>query len=127
MRHCNGVTRPMLHRLARIVFVLAAGFLAVACGESNLVRDAAIATGLGAKPVEPAGFVKQSRRGGGDYMPIGVAAPKRDVNPRSTADAKKLEESLEAQRATNDAAAAAAKAAAAGSAPAPKPAGTPDN
>jgi hypothetical protein len=109
----------MAPRLLRLALVACAGSMAAACAQPGIVRDAAVFTGLAAKPVEPAGFVKDARQKEGDYMAIGVAAPKREVKPRSIADAKKLEESLEAQRVTNEAAGASARAAASPAAPNP--------
>ncbi len=96
----------------RLLGAVTATLLVAGCsGDSNIVRDAAVATGLQTKLNEPADFVKNSRSGSTEFMPVGVSAPPRATKPRSPAEVKALEIQLEADRRANETAAASARAA----------------
>lgn len=92
--------------------------LLVGCaGDDSLMKKAAVATGFATKPPEPAGFVRENRAQGTDYMPIGVAAAPRPSDRKAAAEVKATEESLAETRDANEAAGAEVKAA--GETPAP--------
>ena len=102
-----------------LVALSMATFLA-GCGETNLVRDAAQGVGLAGKPSEPADFVRQTRIDApSGYMPVGVSAPPRAMQRKTTSDFKAMEATLEADKARLEAEGAAAKLA--GATPAAKP------
>ncbi|MDJ1156894.1 hypothetical protein QNA08_01380 [Chelatococcus sp. SYSU_G07232] len=109
-------------RVGALGAAMAVSALVAGCG-ANPVRDVAVSTGFGAKPPEPAGFVKESRSAEVDYLPIGQRQPPRRIKPKTPEEAKALEEQLDAQRKANEEAAAQAKAL--GSAPAPQPGSAP--
>ncbi|MBS7698853.1 hypothetical protein [Chelatococcus sp. YT9] len=87
-----------------LAFVLAG--LLTAC---NPVRDIAVSTGFGAKEPEPAQFVRESRRGDGGYLPVGVRAPDRPTRALPKADVEALTKSIDARRQANEAAGATAR------------------
>ena len=92
--------------------------LAACVTETNPVREAATAVGLGPK-IDPAPeFVARSRPAKLDFIPVGAAAEGRPTPARSADQVKATEAELEAARAANEAAAAAARQ---GAAPAPLP------
>ena len=67
------------------------------------IRDAAKSAGLGPKEVAAPDFVEKSRRGGGDFLPVGVSAPPRETRAKSAAGVKALEAELDASRQRNEA------------------------
>ena len=113
------------HSPVRFPVVLAFAALSIAlgvagCGDTNLVRDAAQGVGLAGKPSEPADFVRQTRAGAPTgYMPVGVSAPPRAMQRKSTSDFRAMEAALEADKARLEAEGAAAKLA--GATPPAKP------
>jgi hypothetical protein len=114
----------------RPVFRLAAFFGAAclaaslaACGQDGPVHGAAQFVGAATTPPQPADFVKATRDPSDDYMAVGVKAPPRPTQPRSPAELKAMENSLEGTRAQLEAAGSAAKTA--GETPAPVPVQTP--
>ena len=106
--------------LGAALAVLGAAAVAGCAGDTNPVRDVAVATGLGPKITPAPDFVVQSRPAKLDYIPVGTSAPGRSTPARSVQDVKAAEAELAQARATNEAAAAAAQGAgAAATAPAP--------
>ena len=100
--------------------LIAAGMSALAAcmTETNPVREAATAVGLG-PTLDPApDFVAQSRPGKLDFIPVGTAAPGRPTPARTADQVKAAEAELEAVRAANEAAAVTARQ---GTTPAPVP------
>ncbi|KMO20966.1 hypothetical protein [Methylobacterium platani] len=67
------------------------------------VRDAAKSAGFGPKEVAAPDFVVQSRRGNGDFLPVGVSAPPRETRAKSAAGVQQLEAELDASRQRNEA------------------------
>ncbi|MDR7036772.1 hypothetical protein J2X36_001514 [Methylobacterium sp. BE186] len=65
------------------------------------------------KPVTTPDFVAQSRTGG-DYLPVGVSAPRRPARAKSAESQKALEAELEGARNRNEARGRAAEGAAKG-------------
>ena len=110
------IRRPIVMALA----ALSAAVSLAGCGDTNLVRDAAQGIGLAGKPSEPADFVRQTRANAPTgYMPVGVSAPPRAMQRKTTADFKAMEATLEADKARLEAEGAAAKLA--GATPPAKP------
>lgn len=105
----RAAARPTLARLsARLLGAALAGLLAAACTQANspagnkTVHGLAVAVGAATEPPEPADFVKSTRTGEKDYMPVGVTPPDRTLEPRKGDDVKKLENELEATRSQHD-------------------------
>jgi hypothetical protein len=91
-------------RTLRILALLPLALPPGACvlGGGDTARDAAKSV-LGApKPVEAPDFVAQSRRGGSDYLPVGVSSPPREIRAKSAAGVKDLEADLDASRTRNE-------------------------
>jgi hypothetical protein len=105
--------------LALLVACAAAG-LSGCSGDTNYVRDVAVATGVGAERKKAADFVETSRPGDIDYTPVGVAAPKRGQTAKAVGAVKAGEAEMDALRAANEARAKETKAAGAAVEP-PKP------
>lgn len=66
------------------------------------VRDAAKSAGFGPKEVAAPDFVTRSRRGNGDFLPVGESAPPRETRAKSAAGVKQLEAELDASRQRNE-------------------------
>ncbi|WP_246102078.1 hypothetical protein [Methylobacterium terricola] len=95
--------RPSAPPLARLAILLAC-LLAGGCVlDGASVRDAAKSAGFGPKEVAAPDFVTQSRRGGGDFLPVGESAPPRETRAKSAAGVKALEADLDASRQRNEA------------------------
>ncbi|WP_245442438.1 hypothetical protein [Methylobacterium terrae] len=90
---------PGLARLALLSTCLAAGGCVL---DGASVRDAAKSAGFGPKEVAAPDFVAQSRRGGGDFLPVGESAPPRETRAKSAAGVKALEADLDASRQRNE-------------------------
>ncbi len=67
------------------------------------IRDAAKSAGFGPKEVAAPDFVRDTRREGGDFLPVGVSAPPRETRAKSAAGVKALEAELDASRQRNEA------------------------
>ncbi|KTS38691.1 hypothetical protein NS228_01640 [Methylobacterium indicum] len=67
------------------------------------IRDAAKSAGFGPKEVAAPDFVEKTRRGGGDFLPVGESAPPRETRAKSAAGVKALEAELDASRQRNEA------------------------
>ncbi len=111
---------PMRVPVALALAALSIAFGVAGCGDTNLVRDAAQGVGLAGKPSEPADFVRQTRAAAPTgYMPVGVSAPPRTMQRKTTSDFKAMEAALEADKSRLEAEGAAAKIA--GATPPAKP------
>ncbi|WP_336488602.1 hypothetical protein [Methylobacterium nigriterrae] len=109
----------------RALAVIGTAASAACSGDVNPLRAAAIESGYGAKPIAAPDFVTESRKGGGDFLPVGISAPARPVRAKSAEGQKALEAELEGARNRNEAQGRAAEGAAKGgvkSLAAPKPA-----
>lgn len=76
------------------------------------------------KDVKAPDFVANSRKSGGDFMPVGVSAPARPIRAKSSEGTKTLAAELEGARNSNEAkgrAAASAGKATTPAKPAPRP------
>ena len=81
--------------------------LAACSGDTNLVRDVAVATGVGAEPKPAPDFVAASRPAEVDYIRPGLAT--RPEKAKSAKEVKAMEEAMEQTRAANEGKAAAAR------------------
>jgi hypothetical protein len=67
--------------------------------EENAAKRTAVLVGAAQSPTDPAGFVREQRRTDPiDFIPVGVTPPKRDITPRTAAQARALEAELDAAR-----------------------------
>jgi hypothetical protein len=98
---------------------IAGGLLAAAActGDTNLVRDVAVATGVGTEPKPAPDFVASSRPGEVDYIRPGVAP--RSTKAKSADEVKAMEAAMEQTRTANEGKAAAARELGARSGPGP--------
>lgn len=72
-------------------------------GDANLVRDAAIASGVtGGEPKPPPDFVSRTRAQSVDYLPIGVSAPARALPAKDAAAVGGAEAEMDALRKRNE-------------------------
>jgi hypothetical protein len=88
---------------------MASGLLVLAActGDTNLVRDVAVATGVGSEPKPAPDFVASSRPGEVDYIRPGVAT--RSEKAKTAEEVKAMEAAMEQTRAANEGKAAAAR------------------
>ena len=107
----------MRRRALRALILCAAAAGLAACGETNLMRDAAFATGIATPPKEAPEFIRQSRPAQLDYLPVGVSAPPREATYKTKAAVTAAEAELDATRTGNEAKGAQARQA--GATPAP--------
>jgi hypothetical protein len=91
--------------------------LAACTGDTNLVRDVAVATGVGAEPKPAPDFVASTRPAEVDYIRPGVAT--RSAKAKSAEEVKAMEAAMEQTRADNEGKAAAARDLGSKSGPAP--------
>ena len=96
--------------------------LAACSGDTNLVRDAAVATGIGAEPKPAPDFVASSRPAELDYIRPGVAT--RPTLSKNASQIQAFEAQMEAARVANESQAAAVRDL--GAAPASSPAARPN-
>lgn len=97
---------------ASVAVILAAVALSGCAGDANVVRDIAVASGVtGGEPRPPPDFVSRTR-GPLEYMPIGVAAPRRALPPKNAAAVGGAEAEMDGLRRRNEARAADARRAA---------------
>jgi hypothetical protein len=100
--------KARLHgRLVRLGIVGALGALAACSGDTNLVRDAAVATGVGVEPKTAPDFVAASRPAELDYIRPGLAT--RSGKAKSADEVRAMESSMEQTRAANQSKAAEAR------------------
>ena len=90
--------------LGRVAALLA---LAACSGDTNLVRDVAVATGVGSEPKAAPDFVASTRPGELDYVRPGLAT--RTLPAKSAADVKAAEAAMDQVRAANETRAAEAR------------------
>ena len=115
------MSRPVGLLLPLVPFVL----LALAGCEGNPVKDLAQSAGIGGEPRPAPDFVSRTRQSGYDYMPIGVAAPRR-AKPKTKDEVAEAEVGMDAVRSRNEGRGAAARSAgASANANAPAPAKAP--
>jgi len=81
--------------------------LAACSGDTNLVRDVAVATGVGTEPKPAPDFVASSRPAEVEYIRPGVAT--RPVKAKTADEVKAMEAAMEQTRAANESKAAAAR------------------
>jgi hypothetical protein len=93
--------------------------LAACSGDTNLVRDVAVATGVGAEPKPAPDFVASSRPGELNYIRPGAAT--RSEKAKTAEEVKAMEAAMEQTRTANESKAAAARELGARSGPAPAP------
>jgi hypothetical protein len=102
---------------SQIVSVLVAICLLGGCsGDLNPMR-VAYGTGEAGPPPKTPDFVAQSRRGGDDFLAVGVSAPARPIRAKSAEGTKALEDELLAARGRNEARGRSAESAAQGAKP----------
>jgi hypothetical protein len=118
------MSRRLSGRVLLVACAVSAAGLAGCSGDTNYVRDVAVATGIGAERKKSADFVENSRPARVDYAPVGVAAPKRAVAAKPAGAVKVGEAEMDALRAANEARAKETKAAGAAVEP-PKPPAVP--
>jgi hypothetical protein len=107
-------------RSSALVLIAAALALAGCAGDTNPIRDAAVAAGVtGGEPRPAPDFVARSRPTSPDYMPIGVAPPARRYRAKDKAEVEKAEAQMQGLGRANQARGAAARRAAGSPAPAP--------
>jgi hypothetical protein len=92
--------------------------LAACSGDANLVRDVAVATGVGSEPKPAPDFVAATRPGELDYIRPGVAT--RSEKAKSADEVKAMEAAMEQRRAANESSAAAARDLGSRAGPAPR-------
>lgn len=107
----------MRMRAFRPLILCATAAALASCGETNLMRDAAYATGMATPPKEAPEFVRQARPAKLDYLPVGVSAPAREATYKSKGAVTAAEAELDAARTGNEAKGVEAKQA--GATPAP--------
>ncbi|WP_244496305.1 hypothetical protein [Methylobacterium indicum] len=91
-------------RLATAATLVVIGLSAGGCVLDGAgIRDAAKSAGFGPKEVAAPDFVEKTRRGGGDFLPVGESAPPRETRAKSAAGVKALEAELDASRQRNEA------------------------
>ena len=81
--------------------------LCACSGDTNLVRDVAVATGVGTEPKPGPDFVASSRPANVDYVQPGLAT--RATKAKSAEDVRAFEAAMEQTRAANESKAAAAR------------------
>lgn len=109
-----------LHNPQFVAALAAVALLGGCSGDLNPMRMA-YGTGEAGPPAKTPDFVAQSRRGGGDFMPVGVSAPARPVRAKSAEGTKALEDELMAARGRNEAKGRSAESAAGKTGQPPKP------
>jgi len=102
-----------------LMIAVATSALAACSGDLNPVRDAMVATGVGAQTQQAPEFVARSRPERLDYIPVGTSAPPRPVPAKTADQVKAVEGELDQIRARNEAQAEAARRAGATPPPAP--------
>ena len=96
MRRLSGRRLPLVLTLSGLAA------LGACSGDTNWVRDAAVWSGVGAERKPAPEFVVQSRPATTDYVPVGVAPPKRDVEAKAQAAVKAAESEMDAVRTANE-------------------------
>jgi hypothetical protein len=90
---------PNLAQLAGVLVTAAlAGCAPQPFADDGLTKRSAALIGTAAIPAEPKPFVRDQREAAPAYIPVGVTPPKRELQPRSAAEAAALEAELAGQR-----------------------------
>ena len=114
------MTRPA----SLIAMTIASLVLAGCSSDGNLVRDAALASGItGGEPKPAPDFVTRTRPADLDYMPIGKAPPPRAYRAKDKKAVASAEAEMQGLRSANERRGSAARRA--GTTPAPAPAQRP--
>jgi hypothetical protein len=95
-------------------------------GDTNPVRDAFVAAGLGAQRRKAPEFVEKSRPAAMEFAPVGIAQPKRGVAAKPKSGVAAAEAEMDAIRAKNEAKAKDARAVGATVGPVERPVARPD-
>jgi len=115
---------PAIKPFGMGAMLVVAGLALAGCAGNEAVKGVAEAAGMATTPQESKNFVKETRPGELEYVPVGSAitrnAPRKPVD-----DFKKLEAQLEAKRTANEAAGNTAREL--GTTPPPEPAKIPTN
>ena len=103
---------PSRSRLIPLGLLLASS-LGGCAGDTNAVRDAAMAAGVtGGEPKPAPDFVARTRPAQVDYVPIGVSAPPRRYRAKNKDEVESAEAQMDRLSRTNESRAAAARRAA---------------
>lgn len=103
---------PRLSYLLPVALILASAVSGCA-GDTNPVRDAAIAAGVtGGEPKPAPDFVARTRPAQVDYVPVGVSAPPRRYRAKNKDEVESAEAQMNRLSRTNESRAAAARRAA---------------
>jgi hypothetical protein len=90
---------PNIARIAGVVVTAAlAGCAPQPFADDGLTKRSAALLGTAAIPSEPKPFVRDQREAAPAYIAVGVTPPKRELQPRSAAEAAALEAELTGQR-----------------------------
>ena len=102
---CHHLSLAPTRLATRLCAGLAACLALAGCvGDTNPVRDLAIASGVtGGEPKPPPDFISRSRPGSVDYVPVGTSAPRRDLRGKTAAEVTNAEAELERVRTRNEA------------------------
>jgi hypothetical protein len=95
-------------------------------GDTNPVRDAFVAAGVGAQRRKAPEFVEKSRPAAMEFAPVGIAQPKRGVAAKPKSGVAAAEAEMDAIRAKNEAKAKEARAVGATVGPVERPVARPE-
>ena len=95
-------------------------------GDTNPVRDAFVAAGVGAQRRKAPEFVEKSRPAAMEFAPVGIAQPKRGVAAKQKSGVAAAEAEMDAIRAKNEAKAKEARAVGATVGPVERPVARPE-
>lgn len=95
------------HHTFRLVLAGALLALAACSGDTNLIRDVAVATGVGPEPKPAPDFVASSRADTISYVPVGLAT--RSSPAKTAEQVKAAEAAMDQARVANESQAAAAR------------------
>lgn len=104
------ILREASHRSGRLslptrllLAIAAAAALGACSGDGNLVRDAAMASGVtGSEPKPAPDFVARSRPASVDYLPIAAAPSRGSTRPKSAAAVRDAEAEMADLRRKNE-------------------------
>jgi hypothetical protein len=95
-------------------------------GDTNPVRDAFVAAGVGAQRRKAPEFIEKSRPAAMEFAPVGIAQPKRGVAAKPKSGVAAAEAEMDAIRAKNEAKAKEARAVGATVGPVERPVARPE-
>jgi hypothetical protein len=103
-------TSRMLRPMPTSLLLLAAFTLSGCAGDTNPIRDAAVAAGVtGGEPRPAPDFVARTRPAQVDYLPIGQSAPSRRYRAKDKEEVESAEAQMNRISRVNEARAAAAR------------------